>query len=96
MGLIVKVAVFIGGLIAMAFAQQLADEFKAWMPWVIGRVVRHAVSRLPADQQLRFGEEWRSHIDETPGEIGKLILALGFIVAAFKMSAMLRGRREGF
>lgn len=95
MGLIAKVALFIVGLVATALAQQLTDEFKAWMPWVIERLVRHAVTKLPADQQGRFGEEWRSHLDETPGEIGRFIVALGFTIAALKMSAMLRWGRDG-
>src|ERR1035438_5164942 len=89
MGLIVGLTVFVTGILGTALARQFADEFKAWTPWVIDRLVRKAVARLPENQRERFEEEWRSHINEIPGEIGKFVVALGFVSAARKMSLML-------
>ena len=41
---------------------------------------------LPEDHRERFKEEWQSHLDETPGKLGKLLVALGFLLAAFRIS----------
>ena len=89
MALIVSVAVFLLGVVGSAMARQLADEFKAWNPAVVRRLIRRAVARLPERQQARFREEWYSHVNEIPGEIGKLITAFGFLFAARKMGATL-------
>jgi hypothetical protein len=75
------------GIIAAAVSRQLADEFKAWTPWIIGRLVKSAVRKLPEDCRDRFEEEWLSHIHETPGEVGKLTAAVGFLFAAWRMSS---------
>jgi lipopolysaccharide/colanic/teichoic acid biosynthesis glycosyltransferase len=90
MGMTVGLAVFVSGILATTLARVFADEFKAWMPWVAERFVRKAVAGLPEDQRERFGEEWRSHLNEIPGEIGKLVVAFGFIFAAWKMSSILK------
>jgi hypothetical protein len=37
---------------------------------------------LPREQRNRFEEEWSSHLNEIPGELGKVIAALGFIQAS--------------
>jgi len=55
MGLMVNLAVFLAGIISTALSRVFADEFKAWTPWIIDRLVRRAVARLPRDQQERFG-----------------------------------------
>jgi hypothetical protein len=67
-------------------ATLLADEFKSWLPWITQRVVRHAVGILPKDHQERFQEEWHSHLDEIPGELAKLFVALDLIRSAFVIS----------
>jgi hypothetical protein len=41
---------------------------------------------LPESQRKRFTEEWQCHVDEIPGEVGKLIVAFGFLRASSKMS----------
>jgi Bacterial sugar transferase len=70
-------------------SRQLTDEMKAWTPWTIERILRSAVSVLPESERERFEEEWCSHIDEVPGQIGKLYTACGFLLAARKMAASL-------
>jgi hypothetical protein len=76
----------IGAVIGAAFAKLAADEFKAWMPRLINAVVQCAIRMLREDQRDRYAEEWRSHIDETPGEIGKLFVGLGLLLAAWNLS----------
>src|ERR1700730_5800423 len=64
----------------------LADESKAWLPWITEQLIRRAVKTLPESQRERYGEEWRSYLNEAPGEIGKLVSGLGFLRASWKMS----------
>ena len=73
------------GLLGAAVSRQLADEFKAWTPRIIESFIRCAIRKLPEDQRERFREEWRSHINETPGEIGKFFIALTLLSAPRKM-----------
>jgi phage terminase Nu1 subunit (DNA packaging protein) len=61
------------GILAAAAARLLADEFKAWAPWIIERLIRRAVRELPQNLRERYEEEWQSHVDEIPGDIGKVI-----------------------
>jgi hypothetical protein len=82
-----SVLLFAGmGLLGAAFSRQLTDEFKAWTPWFIERAVRLAIDRLPQELRERFGEEWRSVINDTPGEIGKILVAFGLRLAAAQIS----------
>ena len=62
------------GLIAIgAISILLAEEFKAWAPRLINLLIRRAVRKLPDETRTRYGEEWRSHICEIPGTIGKVL-----------------------
>src|SRR5690349_3126644 len=81
MGLILT---FLGVVALAILTRVLTDEFKAWTPWVIEWLIRIAVSKLDDDLRSRMAEEWHSHIAETPGDLGKLITAGGFIFAAHK------------
>jgi hypothetical protein len=54
------------GILVTAISRQLADEFKAWTPWLIGHIIRRAVCQLPENERERFAEEWQSHVDD-PG-----------------------------
>jgi hypothetical protein len=74
--------VWILGIIAAVLSKLLADECKAWMPCFTKWLIRHASALLPEDQRERYKEEWQSHIDETPGDIGKILAAMGFVWAA--------------
>ena len=47
MALIMAVGLFLLGVLATALSQQLTDEFKAWIPWIVKHLVRRAVARLP-------------------------------------------------
>jgi hypothetical protein len=94
--LISGIALGILSLIGAASSKLAADEFKAWLPTMINYLIGWAISLLPEDKRERYAEEWRSHIDETPGDIGKLIVGLGLPPAAWKLSRILpkpRARR---
>jgi hypothetical protein len=72
----------LAGLLAAAMSRLLSDELKAWAPWIIEHLICFAVRRLPARYRKRLSEEWRSHIAGVPGDIGKFIVACGFIRAS--------------
>jgi hypothetical protein len=61
----------------------LADEFKAWVPWLTRNLIQFAACILPETERARRIEEWASHLEEVPGEIGKIVVALGFVRAGF-------------
>jgi hypothetical protein len=82
MELIIGFLLAVLGMIAAAVSRQLADEFKAWIPWITKHLVRRAVRKLPEDQRSRYEEEWSSYLVEVPGELGKLVAALGFAQAS--------------
>jgi hypothetical protein len=81
-------------LISALVSKLLADEFRAWSPWIAQHLIRYAISRLPERQRARYEEEWASHINEVPGEVGKLITAAGFLFAAHRMAATDRKRTK--
>src|ERR1700756_1871868 len=64
-----------GHFIAALLGKLFADEFEAWLPWITERVTRAAIRRLAEDQRERYDEEWRSHLDEVPGELSKVWVA---------------------
>jgi lipopolysaccharide/colanic/teichoic acid biosynthesis glycosyltransferase len=75
------------GILAAAISKQLTDEFKAWAPWIIGRIIERAVRNSPEDLRERLAVEWPSHVQEVPGDVGKLIVAFGFLSASWKLSS---------
>jgi Bacterial sugar transferase len=77
---------FLGKLCLGCLGKLCSDECKAWLPRITERVLRIAVAALPADLRERFGEEWRSDLNEIPGELGRLVWALGLVWAALKVS----------
>ncbi len=85
MGFLIAAVALVGSVLLAALVTVLADEFKAWLPWIAGRMTRRAVSGLPKHLQSRYSEEWHSHLAEVPGVIGKLVAAVGFLRASPKM-----------
>jgi hypothetical protein len=86
MGVIVTAILTVVGVLLTIFvavvSRLVADDLKAWSPRLVDWLIRKAVARLPEDQRERMDEEWRSHIDGTPGELWKLVEGVGFLRAA--------------
>jgi len=78
-------------LVGSVLIKQLTNDVAAWIPWLIDRLVKRAVSQLTPDKQARYDEEWRSYINDIPGELFKLGSAVGLVFAARKMSGSQRG-----
>ena len=85
MGLIMAALAFFASI----FSSVLANELKDWTPRIVCRLINIATARLPKKLRKRFEEEWAAHIDALPGDITKLVVAVGFIPAAIKMSLIL-------
>lgn len=69
-------------------AKLAADEIRAWVPWVSERLIQIAVRGLRDDIRDRYAEEWRGHLSEIPGDLTKIVVALGFIRATLRSSAI--------
>jgi hypothetical protein len=89
MALITTLCLFAAGILSAALSDLLADELKSCVAWLVQHIVEAANSRLPESQRERYREEWESHLDEVPGDLAKLCVALGFLSAARKMAAIL-------
>jgi hypothetical protein len=50
--------------------------------FIVERLIKRATRKLGEEQWGRCEEEWLAHIRETPGAVGKLIAAIGFLLAA--------------
>jgi len=74
------------GIVAAAASGVLSEEFKAWLPWVRRRIIERAVRNSPKELRERLAEEWPSHVEEFPGDIGKLIVAFGLLAASWNLS----------
>jgi lipopolysaccharide/colanic/teichoic acid biosynthesis glycosyltransferase len=79
---------FILGLLSSVLSRLVVDDFKAWTPRLVRRLIERAVATLPPDHRHRYAEEWQSHANDVPGELGKVFLCLGFLWAARKMAAI--------
>lgn len=72
---------FLTKVFAAMLGRFLGDELRGWLPFLTERLINLAVRRLPQQLRERYAEEWRAHIAEIPGEIGKLFCAAGFLWA---------------
>lgn len=85
MGLILAIAAGLFAIFAACAAKVLADEFKAWAPFLTEKIIAVAVRAAPEHLRSRLAEEWLSHVNDTPGDLGKLYSALGFIWASGRL-----------
>jgi exopolysaccharide production protein ExoY len=94
MDLIILALLGMLGVFGAVFSKLLADEFKAWTPSLIAKIIAVAVQKLPAANRERFSEEWESYINEVPGDIGKIAAACGCLTAAWDIAEGPFGARK--
>ena len=58
------------------FGNLLAAEFGAWCPHLAGKLIAYTAKRLPASLQERMLEEWSALLDDTHGDLSKLVVAI--------------------
>ena len=80
------------GLLAATFttviARLITDDIKEWLPRIKVRLIERAVRKLPEDQRERYAEEWSAFINETPGDLSKIIRAFGLGFAADSIAGL--------
>jgi exopolysaccharide production protein ExoY len=86
MNLIIFALLGMLGVFGAVFSKLLADEFKAWAPSLVAHIIAAAVRKLPDAKRERFSEEWKSHVNEVPGDISKIAAACGCLSAAWKIA----------
>jgi len=86
MGLIVLALLGILGVLGAVCSKLLADEFKAWAPSIVAKIIAAAVRKLPPEMRERSSEEWQSHINDVPGDLSKTAVAFGFLIAAWDIA----------
>jgi hypothetical protein len=86
MALITGLGVIVVSVLTAFFSRILAEEMGAWSPWIIRSLIKFAVGRLPEYRRERLDEEWQSHVNDVPGQVGKLIAAVGFLFAAYDVT----------
>jgi hypothetical protein len=94
MGMIWAIAATGAAVVGAAVSRLIADDTKEWTPRITERLIDCAVTRLPSAQRGRFAEEWRSHVSDTPGCIGKLWVAAGCICAARQIDQAVMLQRQ--
>lgn len=94
MELITTAVAFLRALLASILARQAGEEFKSWTPWLVQRLIHRAILRLPEEARERLSEEWQGHLREVPGEVGKLVVAFGFLQAASKIRELCQAPRN--
>jgi exopolysaccharide production protein ExoY len=94
MGLIVWVLLGTLGVIGAVCSKLIADEFRAWAPTFANKIIGAAVQRLPAEDRERFSEEWPGHLNEVPGDLAKIAVACGCLVAAWDIAERPFGLRK--
>ncbi|MEH7904345.1 sugar transferase [Rhizobium laguerreae] len=84
--ILIALIVVVGGIFGSALSKILAEEFKAWRPNIVHRLVAVAASLLSDVDRDRYREEWSAYVEEIPGDLGKVFSAIGFVWAATRMS----------
>ena len=80
-------------IVIAALGRLLADEISAWEPLLTRRLIRLAARQLPRDLRERYREEWSSHVQDVPGEAGKVLIAAQFVLAAIRISTSRQSER---
>jgi hypothetical protein len=80
------IGAFVLAVLGAATANQLAQEFRGWTPWLTNKLIERALKKLPSDLQPRYREEWMSFIADIPGQAVQIIRAFGLRRAASIMT----------
>jgi hypothetical protein len=79
----------LAGILTAVLNRLSGGALDVWIPWFTQRLLDLAIKRLPEDQRERFAEEWASHINDMPGDVGKIAFASGCVSAAHEMASLL-------
>lgn len=95
MSVLTGILICVIGFVFACLQKIVADDFKAWRPTLVARIIAAAVRNLPLAKRPRYSEEWNGHIDAMPGDLAKLGAAVGCLIASWTISgAPLRLRKR--
>ena len=72
----------------------LIGECTDWLPWTATHLIRAAARKLPLTAQERYTEEWLAELDQLPGKLSKLVVALRIRFKARATSKALEGTKN--
>ncbi len=72
----------LSSLIMAVLGKFLGTEIEAWVPALAQRLLAKAVQRLPESARERYAEEWAAHLNESPGNLIKILHAIGCLRSA--------------
>ncbi len=78
---------FLITIIGSCIATLICAEFSAWAPRIAKSIASLAARHCPEDLRERMLEEWLAHVEQTPGRSSKVVVAIGFWVAAGSMAS---------
>lgn len=87
-GLLLTILGLGAAILVPVIARLITDDVKEWLPWIKVRLIERAVRKLPEDQRGRYTEEWSAFINETPGDLSKIIRAFGLGFAADSIAGL--------
>jgi hypothetical protein len=61
----------------------ICKEIEAWLPQAGRKLLKLAVSKLPAHERSRYAEEWSADLANIPGDLSRALFALGLLKAAW-------------
>jgi hypothetical protein len=67
----------------------LANEVKDWTPRIVAVLINLAASILDESQRERYRLEWTGIAREIPGDVARICVSIGFILAAMRMYGLL-------
>ena len=73
-------------LLVATVSKVLADEAKDLMIWLPAKLIRWASRQFLLESRARIEEEWLAHCNDLPGNLARLLHALGCVWVAFKLT----------
>jgi len=81
----VAIIATIGALAVGVFGRLLGEDLRSWVQWAPSRLLERALRKLPENERERFREEFHADLASWPGDISKLLRAIGFLHACRSM-----------
>ena len=82
--MLIVIGSFIMGIAGNMIASELYDSSPSLARWLISQ----AAECLPQHERSRRDEEWLADNNDCPGKVGKIVHALGYFVACYRMSQL--------
>jgi len=76
------------------FGNLLAAEFGAWCPHLAEKLIAYTAKRLPASLQERMLEEWSALLNDTHGDLSKLVVAVSLYWKRSKIADQCEDTKE--